>query len=103
QFMILDKATAATEAGRSPGAAAGEAFEGLLAEMRERGVLTFCERLLPSAQAQRVRYRGGRRTVVDGPFAESKELIGGFSMLRLDSPDAALAWTDRFAKVIGPD
>jgi hypothetical protein len=103
QFMILHKATGATEAGRAPtGKQAAETAK-LTAEMARAGVLTFVETLQPSAKAVRLRYRGGKRTVIDGPFAESKELIGGFSMVQMGSLDEMLAWTDRFAKIIAED
>ena len=71
--------------------------------MVRAGVLTFVQSLQPSAKAVRLRYRAGKRTVIDGPFAESKELIGGFSMVQMRSIDEVIAWTDRFAKIIGED
>jgi hypothetical protein len=49
----------------------------------------------------RVHFTKGRRTILDGPFAESKELVAGYSILRLDSRDEVLEWASRFAALIG--
>ena len=57
--------------------------------------------LAPSSQAKRVYYKGGQRRVVDGPFAESKELIAGYCLIDVESVDAALPWADKFAGCIG--
>jgi len=103
QFMILHKATKATEAGVPPTPKQAAELAKLTAEMQQAGVLTHVETLQSSAKGVRVRYRGGKRTVLDGPFAESKELIGGFSTVRMRSLDEMLAWTDRFARIIAED
>ena len=55
----------------------------------------------PSAKATRLRAMGGKHSVVDGPFAESKELIAGFSIIRVDSKAEAVAWTKRYADILG--
>jgi hypothetical protein len=72
-------------------------------EMREAGVWLAAERLQSSASGRRVQYARGKRTVVDGPFAEAKELIGGFIILRADRIDDLLPWLDRFADVFHSD
>ena len=66
-------------------------------------MLTFVEMLQPSAKAVRLRYPNGKRSVIDGPFTESKEIIGGFYMVQMRSLDDALEWCHRFAKIIGED
>ena len=103
QFMILHKATKATEAGQPPTKKQAAELAQLCAEMVKAGVLTFVQSLQPSSKAVRLRYRGGKRTVMDGPFAESKELIGGFSMVKVESLDEMLGWSDSFAKIIAED
>jgi hypothetical protein len=103
QFMILHKATKATEAGMPPTPRQAADLAKLTAEMVRAGVLTFIETLQPSAKAVRLRYRNGKRSVVDGPFAESKELIGGFCMVQMRSLDDVLEWCNRFAKIIDED
>ena len=57
--------------------------------------------LEPSTRAARLRNKGGKQTVVDGPFAESKELVGGFVILELDSRAQAIDWAKRYAAVLG--
>ena len=101
RFMIIRKADRDTEAGVMPS-------EQLLAdmmryneEMVKAGVMLAGDGLKPSSAGKRVSYSGGARTVTDGPFAETKELIAGFSILNVASMDEALYWADRFAAVQG--
>ena len=101
RYMILHKATPDTESGKAPTARQRSALAALTVEMNAAGVLAFCETLQPSSAAVRARYRSGDRSVIDGPFTESKELIGGFCMMQMRSLDEALAFADRFVKVIG--
>jgi hypothetical protein len=78
KFMVLVKATADSEAGRIP---AREQFESMIAfneQLANDGVLLACEGLRGSSKGNRLRFDGGRTTVTDGPFAETKELINGF-------------------------
>ena len=95
RFMVMIRATAQSEAGEMPG-------EDLLTEMGrfnealvEAGVILAGEGLQPSAKGARVRFSGSQRTVVDGPFAETKELIAGFWLWRCASLDEAVAWAKR--------
>ena len=97
--LVLHKATADTEAGKPWSKQVQADLSALLAEMRQRDVLLFREVLLPSATGARLQYRDGVRTVIDGPFAESKELFGGFIMLQLRSLDEGMEWANRFAQV----
>jgi len=101
RYMILPKATKDTEAGKAPTPRQEAARAALEAEMRAAGVLGFSAALQPSARAVRAIYRKGDRTRIDGPFTESKELIGGFCLMELGSLEDVLAFTDRFVDVLG--
>lgn len=101
RFLVVHKANAATEAGGTPAAPSSAALAKLLEESTRSGVLLYRETLLPSAKARRLLYTGGKRRVVDGPFSESKELIGGFSILQMRSLDEVVEWTDRYARILG--
>jgi hypothetical protein len=72
-------------------------------EMHKAGVLVAAEGLNPSGRGARVQVKNGRRTVVDGPFAESKELVGGFYILEVPSLDEAIAWALRAPTGLGFD
>lgn len=101
RFLLLQQATTASEAGEAPSAAQQQAVRAQLALMQQAGVLVFTETLLPSKKAVRLRYHGNVCTRTDGPFTESKELIGGFCMVQMRSLDEVAAWTDRFAHILG--
>jgi hypothetical protein len=73
----------------------------LIEEMKSAGVLLATEGCLPSAMGARVRLSRGRFSVTDGPFVETKELIGGTALLQAKSKEEAIAWTQRFLKVAG--
>jgi hypothetical protein len=95
RFMVLIKANADSEAGVMPS-------EELLAEMGKyneelvkAGVMLAGEGLHPSSKGARVRFSGKKRTVIDGPFAETKELIAGFWLLQVKSMDEAIEWVKR--------
>ena len=95
RFMVMVKATQASEAGVLPD-------EKLLAEMGKfndelvkAGVLLAAEGLQPSSKGARVRFSGTRRTVVDGPFAETKELVAGFWLWKVKSREEAIEWVKR--------
>ena len=95
RFMILVRANADTEAGVLPS-------EELLAEMGrfneelvKAGVMLAGEGLHPSSKGARVRFSGKERTVIDGPFAETKELIAGFWLIQVKSLDEAIEWVKR--------
>jgi hypothetical protein len=101
RFMILRKADAETEAGVMPKedllAAMGQYNE----ELVKAGVMLAGEGLQPSAKGVRVRFSGGKTSVIDGPFTETKELIAGFSMLELQSKEEAIAWVKRWPALDG--
>src|SRR5438445_12552944 len=95
RFMILVKANKDTEAGKMPS-------EQLLAEMGKfneelvkAGIMLAGEGLHPSSKGARVRFSGGKRTVIDGPFAETKELIAGFWIWKCKSKQEAIEWVKR--------
>jgi len=83
-----------------PGAAPSEELVGAMGsyneELKEAGVLIDLAGLLPSAMGRRVRFSGGNRSVVDGPFPESKQLIAGYWILQVPSMDEAVEWAERF-------
>jgi hypothetical protein len=103
RFMIIVKANAQSEAGVIP--AADDTLMAAMArfheELAKAGVLLDANGLKPSAQGWRVRYADGRRSIVDGPFAESKELIAGYTLIQVRSRDEALEWSRRFPAPFG--
>ena len=101
RYIAMQKAGAATEAGASPSPQDVERMGALIAEMSEAGVLLSTGWLEPSSHASRLRNVGGKQMLVDGPFAESKELVGGFVILELDSRAEAVAWARRYVAVLG--
>lgn len=100
RFLLLKKADARSEQGAVDEATAARLAE-LSARLRADGVLLASETLAPSARGARLG-AGEKRSWVDGPFAESKELIAGFSVLHVPDRAAALAWAERYAAVLGP-
>ena len=99
RFMIIVKATPDSEAGRWP-ADSDKLFEAMRVyheELVKAGVMLDGSGLHPSSKGWRIRYApDGKRTVVDGPFAESKELIAGYTLIQVRSREEALEWTRRF-------
>ena len=75
----------------------------LLTEMKSAGKLLDTAGLAPTAKGKRVRLRGGRVSVVDGPFTESKEVVGGYAMLDAQSMEEAVALTERFVALHAAD
>jgi hypothetical protein len=101
RYIAMRKADAATEAGAPQAPAQSAALERLLGEMQRAGVLLATAALEPSSKAARLRNFAGKKTLVDGPFAESKELVGGFVIVDLASRDEAVEWAQRYADVLG--
>lgn len=99
--MAVRKADKASESGAKPSAEAAARMEALFAEMKAAGVLIAAEGLKPSARGARLRTSGPKQTWTDGPFAESKEMISGFSIIRVDSIEEAERWTERYAAILG--
>ena len=103
RFMILVKATKASEAGQFP-----PDMEKLMAvmatyheELAKAGALLDASGLQPTSKGWRVKYAGNKRTVLDGPFAESKELVAGYTLIKTSSREEALEWTRRFPNPAG--
>ncbi len=101
RYIAMHKATAQSEAGTPPTEAQMRGVGALMEEMTKAGVLLSTARIAPSRTAVRLRNFGGKKAVVDGPFAESKELVGGFAIIDLDSKAAAIDWAMRYADVLG--
>ena len=100
QFLLIEKADAATEAGgRTPKQKAE--LTRLKAEMTKAGVLVSSLRLQPSAKGKRLMFRNNDLQVIDGPFSESKELIGGFSLMELRDIDEVIALCRPYAEILG--
>jgi hypothetical protein len=103
KFMLLVKANKDTEAGVPPS-------QELLAEMMKfneelvkAGVLLAGEGLHPSSKGARVKFSGTKRTVVDGPFAEAKELVAGFWLIQVKSKEEAIEWVKRVPNPTGDE
>jgi hypothetical protein len=83
-----------------PGAAPSEELLGAMGryndELKQAGVLIDLAGLLPSAEGMRVKFSGGNRAVIGGPFAESKQLIAGYWILQVQSMEEAVEWAERF-------
>jgi hypothetical protein len=100
QLLVIDKADQATESGgRTPQQKA--AISRLKTEMTKAGVLVRTLDLKPSAQGKRLFFKNNDLTITDGPFLESKELIGGFAVLELESFDEAISLARRYTKILG--
>jgi len=96
RFMIIVKATKDSEAGVMPAEELFAAMATYHEELQKAGVLRDASGLQPSAKGWRIKYSGSKKTVVDGPFAETKELIAGYTLIEVKSRQEALEWTKRF-------
>ncbi|HEY0844915.1 MAG TPA: YciI family protein [Noviherbaspirillum sp.] len=96
RFMILVKATGESEAGAMPEEQLIAAMADYHEQLARAGVLLDASGLQPSAKGWRIRYSGGKRRVIDGPFAETKELVAGYTIIQARSREEALEWTKRF-------
>lgn len=101
RFMILRKADHETEAGVMPSDALIEAMGKYNEELVRAGVMLAGEGLQPSAKGARVTFAAGRPSVTDGPFAEAKELIAGFTMIDVRSKAEAIEWVKRWPVLDG--
>jgi len=95
RFMIIVKATKDSEAGVMPGEQLLTEMGKFNEELAKAGVLLAAEGLQPSSKGARVRFSGGKRTVIDGPFAETKELVAGFWLWKCKSLQEAIEWVKR--------
>ena len=101
RFLILVKASQHSEAGVMP----EEKLIGEMAKYHEElvkaGALLDASGLQPSSKGWRIKYSGKKRTVTDGPFAETKELIAGYTLIQVKSREEAIEWTKRFPNPAG--
>jgi len=95
RFMVIVKATKNSEAGAMPSQRLLADMGKFNEELAKAGVLLAGEGLHPSSKGARVRFSGTKRTVVDGPFAETKELIAGFWLWQVKSKQEAIEWVQR--------
>ena len=95
RFMVIVKANKDSEAGVMPTEAMLTAMGKYNEELVKAGVLLAGEGLHPSSRGARVRFAGSQRTVIDGPFAETKELIAGFWLIQVKSLEEAIEWVKR--------
>ena len=93
--MVMVKATAESEAGKMPDQKLLAAMTAYNEELVKAGVLLAGEGLRPSSQGARVRFSGKKRTVTDGPFSETKELVAGFWIFQVKSLEEAIEWVKR--------
>lgn len=95
RFMVIVKATAESEAGQLPSAEMLDAMTKYNEELAKAGIMLAGEGLQPSSKGARVRFSGSDRSVVDGPFTETKELIAGFWLWEVSSMEEAVEWVKR--------
>src|SRR4051812_47614570 len=95
RFMIIVKASQDSEAGKMPRQELLAAMGKYNEELVKAGIMQAGEGLHPSSKGKRVRFAGGQKRVIDGPFAETKELVAGFWIWKVKSMDEALEWLKR--------
>lgn len=95
RFMVMVKATKDSEAGKMPSRELLEAMGKYNEELAKAGILLAGEGLHPSSKGARVRFSGSKRSVVDGPFTETKELVAGFWLWKVKSKQEAIDWVKR--------
>ncbi|MGH3395793.1 MAG: YciI family protein [Streptosporangiaceae bacterium] len=100
--MVLIRLDPTRAPADGPDPALAEAMGRLIEEMTKAGVLLDTG-LRPIEEATRIRLSGGTQTLVDGPFTESKEIIGGYCLLQTRSADEAVEWASRFLRAHGPE
>jgi hypothetical protein len=95
RFMVMVRATEASESGQLPSEEMLGAMGRYNEELVKAGVLLAAEGLQPSSKGARVRFSGAKRTVIDGPFTETKELVAGFWLMQAASKDEVIEWVKR--------
>lgn len=101
RFLGLLKADAESESGAPPSPELMNKMGAFIEEVTKAGVLLATDGLHPSSKGARVKLSGGKVTVTDGPFTESKELVASYAILQTRSMAEAVEWTSRFLKVLG--
>jgi len=97
RVLVLIHATPESEAGALPDTKTIANVATFTQELIDAGVMLAGEGLQPSRKGKRLYLAGGKRTIVDGPFTEAKELVGGYWLWRVKSLEDAVTWTERFA------
>jgi hypothetical protein len=95
QFMIIVKSGKTCEEGKKPSDELIAAVGNYTQELRRAGVLVELSRLEASSKGARIKFSGGNSLVIDGPFAETKELIGGYWIIQVNSKEEAIQWAKR--------
>jgi hypothetical protein len=95
KFMVIVKASPESEAGKMPSEELLTEMGKFNEELVKAGVMLAGEGLHPSSKGARIRYSGTKRTVIDGPFAETKELVAGFWLIQVKSKEEAIEWMKR--------
>ncbi|TCO47476.1 hypothetical protein EV646_10525 [Kribbella antiqua] len=99
RYMLLHKTNDNLEAGNPPDPEMLARADAVLEEMRQAGILLVAEGLMPSSRGAQIKFPApGEPRVIDGPFAETKELVAGVSIIRVDSKQEAVQWALRFAE-----
>lgn len=101
RFMIMVKGNKETESGKLPEDRLIAAMATYHEDMARAGVLLDASGLQPTSKGARIKYTGGKRTVIDGPFTESKELIAGYTLIQVKSREEAMEWVKRFPAPFG--
>jgi hypothetical protein len=96
RFIILVKATKDAEKGAAPAEKMLAEMGAYHEELKKAGVLVDFSGLQPSSKGWRIRYSKGQRSFVDGPFAETKELVAGYTVINVKSREEAIQWTRRY-------
>ena len=101
RFMIIVKGNRDTEAGKMPEEALIADMLAYHQDLANAGVLLDASGLQPTSKGIRIKYSGGTRTIVDGPFTESKEVIAGYTLIQVKTREEGLEWARRFPAPLG--
>src|SRR5687768_6300153 len=102
RFMIMVKGNGDTEAGVIPDESLFTAMAEYHEELAKAGVLLDASGLQPTSKGARIRFSGGKRIWIDGPFTESKEIVAGYTLIQVKSREEGLEWAKRFPSPHGP-
>ena len=101
RFMIIVKGNTQSEAGTLPEEKLMAAMADYHEQLVKSGVLLDASGLQPTSKGWRVKYSRGKRTIIDGPFTESKEIVAGYTLIQVKSRDEAMEWAKRFPAPFG--
>jgi hypothetical protein len=101
RILGMLRADTHSEAGAPPSQELIERMGKFVEEVTKAGVMLASDGLHPSAKGKRVKLAGGKFTVIDGPFTESKELVASYALFQVKTMDEAIHWTRRFLEVLG--